>query len=125
MKEYPSLFNEYHQLCGWFKDYKHQDEMMGTIQALKFPNSDNILCNAFSQRFFSDTKYEALPDKWEQILRKVIVQTRNNFKRTGILYEFHCPDKIGIGMKPEEIDALKDLVHTYFNDIEIKFIYHI
>ena len=46
--------------------------MLGTIQALPFPNSRNILCNAFSQKFYTDTRYEADLDAWDMILRKVI-----------------------------------------------------
>ena len=99
--------------------------MLGRMQAIPIPGTKLILCNAFSQRFFSDTKYEALPDEWEKILRKVISQIKSNCKKTGILYEIHCPNKIGIGMKPEEIDALKDVVNQYFADNEISWVYHI
>ena len=124
MKEYPSLFKEYHELCGWFKDFKLQEEMFGTIQALPFPDSKNILCNAFSQKFYSDTRYESLPEEWEIILRKIVSQTEANFQRTGIMYEIHCPAKIGVCMKPEEIEALRDLVEEYFAESKIPFIYH-
>lgn len=125
MKTYPALFDEYHKLCGWFKDYKLQDDMLGNIQGLKIPGTKNILCNAFSQKFYSDTKYEALPEMWEKCLRKVISQTKANFKATGTLYEIHCPAKIGIGMTPEEIDALKAVVDELFTTSEIAFVYHI
>ena len=124
MKLYPSMFNEYHELCGWFKDYKHQDELIGKFQAIQFPNSKNILCNAFSQRFLSDTKFEIDVDAWERIIRKVILQIRANEKATKILYEIHCPFKIGIGMKADEIQQLKDVVDKYLNSDNIKFFYH-
>ena len=124
MKLYPSMFDEYHELCGWFKDYKHQDELIGRFQAIPFPNSKHILCNAFSQRFFSDTKFEIIVDAWEKIIRKVISQIRKNYKKTGILYEIHCPFKIGVGMKADEIQLLKDVIDTYFTDSDIKFFYH-
>ena len=125
MKLYPSMFTEYHNLCGWFKDYKRQDEIFGTFQAIKFPNSKNILCNGFSQRFFTDTKYESIPEEWEKIVRKVISQIRQNQKESGILYEVHVPFKVGIGMKADEIDALKDILANYFTDSDIKLTYHI
>lgn len=125
MKKWPSVFKQYHDLCGWFKDYKIQEEMFGTIQALPIPGTKMILCNAFSQKFYSDTKYESLPDEWERIIRKVISQTHKNFKNTGVLHEFHCPNKIGIGMKPEEIDELKDIVKMYFENSDISWTYHI
>lgn len=124
-KLWPSLFDEYHKLCGWFKDYHKQNEMLGTIQALPIPGTKLILCNAFSQKFYSDTKYEALPDMWEKILRKVIASTQANYERTGTLHEFHCPAKIGVGMKSEEIDELKAVVDQYFADSKIKWVYHI
>ena len=123
--QYPSLFNEYHSLCGWFKDYKHQHEMLGTIQALPFPNSNNILCNAFSQKFFTDTRYEVDLDAWDLIMRKVIAQTNAKYKRDHVLYEFHCPMKIGVGMKQHEIDNLKDIVEEHFANNPIKWFYHI
>ena len=125
MKNYHSLFDEYHSLCGWFKDYNHQDELFGCFQALPIPGTKSILCNAFSQRFYSDTKYEIVPEAWEKVLRKVISQNKANYKKTGVLHEFHCPFKIGIGMKPFEIDALKEIVDLYFKDSEMKWIYHI
>lgn len=125
MKLYPSMFNEYHKLCKWFNDSKHQEELLGEIQSLPFPGSKNILCNAFSQRFFSDTRYQIDLDAWEKILRKVVTQIKSNYKSTGVLYEVHCPNKIGIGMKPEEIASLKEVVDDFFADSEIKFVYHI
>lgn len=125
IKLWPSLFSEYHQLCGWFKDYHKQNDLLGSMQALPIPKTKMILCNAFSQKFYSDTKYESLPDMWNKILRKAIAQTKANFKKTGILYEFHCPNKIGVGMKPNEIDALKDVVTEHFTDSAIKWVYHI
>lgn len=125
MKRWPSLFKEYHDLCMWFKDYHKQDEMLGTIQALPIPKTSLILCNAFSQKFYSDTKYAIVPEAWDKILRKIIAQTEANFKRTGILHEMHCPAKIGIGMKPEEIDELKEIVKQHFQDSTIKWVYHL
>lgn len=98
--------------------------MLGTIQALPIPGTKLILCNAFSQKFYSDTKYESLPDMWEKILRKAVVSTHENYRRTGILHEFHCPAKIGVGMKPEEIDELKTVVDKHFADSDIKWVYH-
>lgn len=44
---------------------------------------------------------------------------------TNILYELHCPAKIGIGMKSEEIDELKEIVSHYFENSPIKWVYHI
>ena len=125
IKYWPDLFKEYHSLCMWFKDYKLQEEMLGSIQALPIPKTNLILCNAFSQKFYSDTKYAIVPDAWEKILRKVIGQTERNYKATNVLHEFHCPAKIGIGMNPEEINTLKEIVNQYFENSEIKWVYHI
>jgi hypothetical protein len=66
------MFDEYHKLCGWFKDYKLQEELFGMFQGLKFPDSNNILCNAFTQAFLSDTKYVVIFDAWEKVCRKII-----------------------------------------------------
>ena len=54
-----------------------------------------------------------------------MTQIKSNYKSTGVLYEVHCPNKIGIGMKPEEISSLKEVVDDFFADSEIKFVYHI
>ena len=124
-KFYPNMFDEYHKLCGWFKDYKLQEEIIGMFQGLPFPDSSNILCNAFGQRFLSDTKYVIDFDAWEKICRKMISQIQANNKSTGILYEIHCPYKIGHGMKPEEVDRVKEIIEEYFADSDIKFVYHI
>ena len=43
---------------------------------------------------------------------------------TNVLYELHCPAKIGIGMKSEEIDELKEIVSHYFENSPIKWVYH-
>lgn len=124
-KIWPDLFKQYHELCGWFKDYDKQNEMMGSLQALPIPRTRLILCNAFSQKFYSDTKYQAIPEAWEKIIRKIISQTKKNYELTKVLYEFHCPAKIGIGMKSEEIDKLKEVVSHYFKDSPMKWVYHI
>ena len=124
-KQWPELFKQYHSLCGWFKDYNTQNEILGSIQALSIPGTKLILCNAFSQKFYSSTKYQSLPKEWEKIIRKVIAQTKAKYKMTNVLYELHCPAKIGIGMKYEEIDELKEIVSHYFENSPIKWVYHI
>lgn len=118
------MFNEYHKLCGWFKDYKYQDELIGHMQAIKFPDSKNILCNAFSQRFFSDVKYEIVTEAWEKIMKMVIHQINSHAKKTGILYEIHAPFKLGVGMKADEIQILKDIIEKLFSENNINFVYH-
>ena len=119
------MFDEYHKLCGWFKDSVHQEELIGKIQALKFPNSSNILCNLFGQRFLSDTKYTIDLKAWDKMCRSMIKQIAANRDNTGILYEVHMPNKIGFGMKPEEIESIKEMLFNYFNDSEISLVYHI
>lgn len=77
---YPSLFNTYLELCNWHKDPKIQYEILGTIQALPFPDSKNILCNAFTQKYLSNTKFCVDFDSWHVVCKKIIVQTQKNFK---------------------------------------------
>lgn len=125
VKRWPALFREYHELCGWFKGYKPQHGLLGMMQALKVPGTRMILCNAFSQKYYSDTKYEALPGKWEEVLRKIAKQVEANFKATGVMHEIHCPAKIGPGLKPEETASLREAVERVFGRSEIPFIYHI
>lgn len=37
---YPDVFKEFYNLCYWHKqEYKHQFELLGTIQALPLPNT--------------------------------------------------------------------------------------
>ena len=124
MKKWPDVFKQYHELCGWFKDRKHQHEMLGYLQAIPLPKTKLILCNAFSQKFLSDTKYEAVPDAWNTIMHKVAAQVQQNFNKTGVLYEVHCPAKIGVGMAIDELEELKGIVADNFADSAIKWIYH-
>ena len=124
-KDYSDMFNQYHELCGWFNDDKHQEEILGMFQGIRFPGSKNILCNAFTQRFFSDTKYGIDIDSWEKIIRKVIAQIKAHEKETGVKYEIHCPYRIGYGMKSDEIDDVKNMIEEYFADSDIEFVYHL
>ena len=41
------------------------------------------------------------------------------------MYEIHAPSKLGIGMKPDEIDAMKEIVSSFFEDSAITFTYHL
>lgn len=95
------------------------------FQSLPIPNSKNILCNAFAQKFFTDTKYEVDLDAWNCILKKVCRQIQYHAKNTGVLYEIHMPSKIGVGMKPDEIAAIKDLMSSYFEENPIILTYHL
>ena len=122
---YPSLFQEYHKLCGWFKSYKYQEQIIGMFQALPIPNTKNILCNAFAQRFITETKYEVDYDAWNVLLKKICRQIQGYAKKTGILYEIHAPSKVGIGMKPDEILAIKDIILSFFEESPIVFTYHL
>lgn len=92
---------------------------------MKFPKSDNILCNAFGQRFLTETKYSVDLRAWDTICRRLISQITSNANKTGVLYEIHMPNKIGYGMKPEEIDSIKDTIESYFKDSDISLTYHI
>lgn len=119
------MFNEYHSLCKWHKEYEQQFELLGRMQALPFPNSSLILCNAFAQKWNTNTKYSVDLDAWELILKKIIMQIKAKAKETGIRYEIHCNYGIGSGMKPVEVEAVHELFESYFNDNDIKLIYHI
>ena len=124
-REHPDLFKQYHELCGWFKSpARFQDEIIGKFQAMYFPDSQNILCNAFSQRFYTETKYGIDLNAWKLILKKIVSQVNWYSKQNHVLYEVHAPGKIGIGMKSEEIQLLKDAVEELFSDSIIKFVYH-
>lgn len=122
---YPELFQKYHELCGWFKDYKHQNEIIGMFQSLPIPNSKNMLCNAFTQKFYTDTKYEVDFDAWSIVLKKVCNQIQRHAKETDILYEIHMPSKIGVGMKANEIEAIKEILTSFFENNPINLIYHL
>lgn len=56
---------------------------------------------------------------------KIIMQMKAHHKQTGIDYEIHAPYKIGIGMKPEEITALKEAIDKRFLDSSINLVYYI
>lgn len=84
------------------------------------------MCNAFTQRFITDTKYEVDFDAWNLVLKKIANQIhRHANANNGLLYEIHAPSKLGVGMKPEEIDAIKDIISGFFNESDIIFTYHL
>lgn len=125
-RTYPELFQKYHEFCGWFKDYKHQEEVIGSFYAYPIPNTYNILCNAFTQRFITDTKYEVDFDAWALVLKKIANQIhRYANANNGMLYEIHAPSKLGVGMKAEEIDAIKSIISEFFDESDITFTYHL
>lgn len=123
---YPDIFKEYVSLCNWHKqDYNHQFELLGTIQAFPLPNTKIILCNVFTQKYLTDTKFEVDLDAWHTVCRKIINQTKKNIKATGVIHEMHCPYNIGPGMRSEMVEEVHKVIEYYFADSEIPFIFHI
>jgi len=50
--------------------------------------------------------------------------TLKNEEDTGVLYEMHIPYKIGSGMKPEEVEKVRDMLDKAFKKSKIKLVYH-
>lgn len=89
-REYPSMFNEYHSFCGWFKDKRHQEEIIGSTMALRFPdkdkNAEKIIACCFALRWIAPTKSELCLDAWKKIARKIATQMIANYKATRSMY---------------------------------------
>lgn len=130
-REYPSMFNEFHSFCGWFKDKKHQEEILGSIMALKFPEKDKnfgkIIACCFALRWITPTKNELCLDAWEKIARKIATQTIANNKATGIMYQIHIPKKIGVGLTEIEQEEVRDVLTEVFKEKypEVDLWYHL
>lgn len=59
------------------------------------------------------------------ILKKVKMQIDARLRSTGEVYEVHAPAKIGIGMKPEEVTALREIVEEEFEGSSTPlFVFH-
>ena len=130
-REYPSMFNEYHSFCGWFKDRQHQEEIIGSTMALKFPakdkNAGKIVACCFALKWITQTKNELCLGAWEKIARKVASQTIANYKATGTMYQIHIPKKIGVGLIESEQDEVRKILEFEFktNHPEVDLYYHV
>lgn len=130
-REYPDMFNEYHKFCGWFKDKKHQEEILGSIMPLRFPekdkNSGKIIICCFALKWITQTKNELCLEAWEKIIQKVASQTIANFKATGTMYQIHIPKKIGIGLNESEQEEVRDIFDFMFKTKhpEVDLWYHL
>lgn len=122
--EFPSLFDEYHNYSILFKDKKYQNEAIGHFVAYEFPESTNRICFAFAQKYITETKFFIEFEAWEKIIKNIIRLTLKNEEDTGVLYEMHIPYKIGSGMKPEEVEKVRDMLDKAFKKSKIKLVYH-
>ena len=53
------------------------------------------------------------------------MQIDARLRSTGEVYEVHAPAKIGIGMKPEEVTALREIVEEEFEGSSTPlFVFH-
>ena len=131
LREYPSMFNEYHSFCGWFKDRQHQEEIIGSTMALRFPDKDKnagkIIACCFALRWITPTKSELCLDAWKKIARKIATQTIANHKATGTMYQIHIPKKIGVGLMEIEQEEVRDALAEVFRDKypEVDLWYHL
>ena len=57
-------------------------------------------------------------------MKKIIKQTKANFKLNGIMYEVHVQDKIGANMTALEQKNVHIILDAYFKDSGIKLVYH-
>jgi len=130
-KEYPQMFNEYHGFCGWFKDRKYQEEVIGSTMSLKFPEKDKnfgkIVACCFALRWITQTKSELCLDAWDKIARKVAKQTIANHHATGTMYQIHIPKRIGFGLTEIEQEEVRDVLNFVFKTKypEVDLYYHI
>lgn len=130
-REYSDMFNEYHRFCGWFKDKKHQEEILGSTMPLRFPEKDKnfgkIVVCCFALRWITQTKSELCLDAWEKIASKIARQTVANHKATGTMYQIHIPKKIGVGLIESEQDEVRKILEFEFktNHPEVDLYYHV
>ena len=89
----------------------------------KLPDG-RILCNVFTQRFVGKNAYQVDYDAWKAVLRKIIKQTKANFKATGVMYEIHVNDKIGANMTALEQQNVRTILDAYFSSPDIKLVVH-
>lgn len=130
-RDYPAMFKEFKDFCGWFKDFKHQDEVLGTTMPLKFPPKDpnfgKIIACCFTLKWLTSSRAELKLDAWERVARKVASQTLANYKTSGAMYEVHIPAKISPGLRGFEQEQVKEILDkTFTKDYpEVNLWYHI
>ena len=122
--EFPDVFNKYHNHCLPFRDRKIQEECIGKFFAIPFQDS-SVICFAFGQRFFSETKYAFDVDAFKHIVHKVKNQMLAHAKQTGKLNELHVPYKIGNGMSPEEVNIAQSIIEEEFGESPIHVVFHV
>ena len=88
LKDFPDLYREFKKHCSWFDTRDDQEKVIGTMMGQKLPDG-RILCNVFTQRFVGKNAYQVDYDAWKAVLRKIVKQTKANFKATGVMYEIH------------------------------------
>ena len=129
-RSYPTMFKEFKEFCSWFKDFRHQDEVIGTTMALKFPPKDpnfgKIIACCFTLKWLTSSRAELELDAWEKVARKVASQTLANYKTSGTMYEIHIPAKIGSNLKDVEQEQVKEILNkTFTKDYpEVNLWYH-
>lgn len=125
LRDFPDLYKEFKKYCSWFDTREDQEKLIGSMMGQKLPdNTNRILCNVFTQRFIGKNVYQVDYEAWKTVLKKIIKQTKANFKVNGIMYEIHVQNKIGSNMTALEQQNIKTILDTYFKSSDIKLVYH-
>ena len=117
---YPDKFKELREFCGWFKDYKKQEEIIGTTFAMRFEdkadtvNFGKIIVCCFTLKWLTYSRSELRLDAWEKVSKKIAKQTDANFKATGKMYQIHIPAKIGDNLHEDEIKQVHEILDQTF-----------
>lgn len=119
-REYPDKMKEFREFCGWFKDYKKQEEIIGTTFNMRFEdkqdtaNFGKIIACCFTLKWLTHSRNELRLDAWEKIAKKVAKQTAANFKATGTMYQVHIPAKIGSNLSEDEVKQVHEILDHVF-----------
>lgn len=120
--KYPQAFNDYHEYCRWFLD-GHEHEILGTWARTRV-NENLIICNAITQNITNKSKYELDYDSWNNILKKIELQTKKINSKYGNKWTIHILNKFSKNSDDENSIAIHHLIETYFKNSQVDIVFH-
>lgn len=73
-----------------------------------------MLAICFTLHWDTRTMFDVQLEAWKLIAPKIAKQVRANKDKTGVRYTVHIPARIGIGMKPGEVEQVKEILDKTF-----------
>lgn len=123
-RAFPEAFREYRELCGWHRGPKLQERLMGKFQGIAL-NEGMTLCNAFAQRYLTETRFENDLEAWKGILERVRRQVLAKQRETGRRTTVRVPYRMAAGMQRDEQALFREALEACFADADVEISYRV